>query len=307
MGLSSGETTILFADIVGSTRLYEILGDENAEALVSLTLKQLSKIVDAAGGQIIKTIGDEIMCRFEDAEKAVAAAKRMHEYLAKKPAQTRDYKVAIRVGAHHGPIIESEGDVFGDTVNLAARVTGLARGGKTMITGYTYENLSRPTRKHCRHFTNTTVKGKEEPLDVYDVVWEQTDELTRLVGSSRRPDIIDNVLSIEFGDSIIRLSANDRTSATLGRSPDCDLVVPSPHASRQHCRVECNRGKFILVDNSANGSYVVHNEAELLFHQEQAPLLGEGTISLGAPAAINPDFLLKYSIEGVANEAGDQA
>lgn len=296
----------MFADIVGSTRLYEILGDENAEALISNTLKQLSKIVAAAGGQIIKTIGDEIMCRFEDAERALAAAKTMHEYLAKKPAQTRDYKVAIRVGAHHGPIIESEGDVFGDTVNLAARVTGLARGGKSLITGYTYGRLSRATRSHCRHLTNTTVKGKQEPLDVYDVVWEQTDELTRLVGSSKKPAAAGNVLTIQFGDSVIRLSASTRTSASLGRSEDCDLVVPSPHASRQHCRVECNRGKFILIDNSANGSYVVHNEAELLFHQEQAPLLGEGTISLGAPTAINPDFLLRYSIEGADEKADEQ-
>ncbi len=291
----------MFADIVGSTRLYEILGDENAEALISNTLKQLSKIVDAAGGEIIKTIGDEIMCRFDEAEQAVAAAKTMHEFLARKPAQTKDYKVSIRVGAHHGPIIESEGDVSGDTVNLAARVAGLARGGKTMITGYTYENLSGPSRNHCRHFTNTTVKGKEEPLDVYDVVWEQTDELTRVVGSNA-PAVVGNVLSIEFGGETVRLSASSKTSASLGRSQDCDLVVPSPHASRQHCRIECNRGKFILIDNSANGSYVVHNKAELLFHQEQAPLLGDGIISLGAPTAINPDFLLKYSIEGGDDE-----
>lgn len=293
---SPSETTIMFADIVGSTRLYEILGDENAEALISRTLKQLAKIITAADGKIIKTIGDEVMCRFSRAEQAVAAAKAMHEYLAQKTAPSKDYKLAIRVGAHQGPIIESDGDVFGDTVNLAARVAGLARGGKTMITGYTYEALGDSTRKHCRHFTHTTVKGKEQPLDVYDVVWEQTDELTRVVGSDV-PGIAGKVLKIQFGGNTIRLSANAKTSATLGRSEDCDLVVPSPHASRQHCRIECNRGKFILSDNSANGSYVVHNKAELLFHQEQVPLLGQGSISLGAPSAINPDFLLEYSIE----------
>ncbi len=304
MGSPENETTILFADIVGSTRLYEILGDENAEALISGTLKQLAQIVTGNNGRIIKTIGDELMCRFDEAEQAVSAAKSMHEYLAKKAAPSKDYKLAIRVGAHHGPIIESEGDVFGDTVNLAARIAGLARGGKTMITGYTLDRLPQATRDRCRHFTHTTVKGKEQPLDVYDVVWEQTDELTRVVGSSARP-VAGSVLTIEYGDSVIRLSASTRTTATLGRSQDCDLVVPSPHASRQHCRIECNRGKFILNDNSANGSYVVHNKAELLFHQEQAPLLGEGTISRGAPSAINPDFLLKYSIDGAKKSADD--
>lgn len=296
MESSPRETTIMFADIVGSTRLYEILGDENAEALISRTLKQLAKNITAADGQIVKTIGDEVMCRFAQAEQAVTAAKAMHEYLAQKTAPSKDYKLSIRVGAHQGPIIESDGDVFGDTVNLAARVAGLARGGKTMITGYTYLALSEATRKHCRHFTHTTVKGKEQPLDVYDVVWEQTDELTRVVGGDT-PGVAGKVLSIRFGGNTIRLSANAKTSATLGRSEDCDLVVSSQHASRQHCRIECNRGKFILSDNSANGSYVIHNKAELLFHQEQVPLLGQGSISLGAPSAINADFLIEYSIE----------
>jgi len=294
----------MFADIVGSTRLYEILGDKAAEELISNTLKQLSKIVTRAQGEIIKTIGDEVMCRFAQADHAVTAARQMHEYLARKTAPSKDYKVGIRVGAHHGPIIESDGDVFGDTVNIAARVAALARSGKTMITGYTYENLPSAARGRCRHYICTIVKGKELPLDVYDVVWEQTDELTRMVGNDNL-NVAGNILNIQLGDSVIRLSATTRTSATLGRSEDCDLVVRSPHASREHCRIECNRGKFVLNDNSANGSYVLHNQAELLFHQERVPLLGEGTISLGAPTAINPDFLINYSIELTEASADD--
>jgi adenylate cyclase len=77
---------------------------------------------------------------------------------------------------------------------------------------------------------------------------------------------------------------------------DCDLLIPSPQASREHCRIECNRGKFVLSDNSANGCYVSHNGTELFFHQERVPLLGEGLISLGEPVKDNSDYLLKYSI-----------
>jgi len=296
VGLSDNEITIMFADIVGSTRLYEILGDETAEGLISTTLKKLGGIITAAQGEIIKTTGDGLMCHFPKADQAIAAAKQMHEYLAKKPAASKDYKIAIRVGAHHGPIIESDGDLYGDTVNIAARVGDLARGGKTVITGYTHEQLPDATRKRCRHLMYTTVKGKEQPIDVFDVVWEQTDELTRVAGNNVA-SVISNILNIEYDDSIIRLSQNTKTSATLGRSEDCDLVIPSQHASREHCRIECNRGKFILHDNSANGSYVTHNEAELIFHQERVPLLDEGYISLGIPAAANKDFLIQYSIE----------
>lgn len=301
MGSSDNEITVLFADIVGSTRLYEILGDQTAEGLISKTLKKLGGFVTAAEGEIVKTIGDELMCRFPEADQAVTAARQMHEYLAKKPAASPDYKISIRVGAHHGPIIENDGDVFGDTVNIAARVAELARGGKTMVTGYTHKRLADSTRKRCRHFTRTTVKGKEQPIDVYDVVWEQTDELTRVVGN-RDSSAIGNILILELDGTVIRLSASTKTIASLGRSQDCDLVVSSEHASREHCRIECNRGKFVLNDNSANGSFVTHHETELFFHQEHVPLLGEGHISLGIPAASNPRFLIRYSIELTDND-----
>ena len=131
---------------------------------------------------------------------------------------------------------------------------------------------------------------------MFDVVWEQTEELTRIVGN-HTANMGKNTHTIVYGDSIIHMSANTITSALKGRGQECDLVIPSPQASREHCRVEYNRGKFIFSDISANGSYVKHNQIELFFHQERIPLLGEGTISLGEPSANNSDFLLRYSID----------
>lgn len=301
MAGAGNEVTIMFADIVGSTRLYEILGDEAAEKLVTSTLKQLSDIVAKFGGVTIKTGGDDVMCRFAVAESALNAAREMHMFLAAKTDPSRDYKIAIRIGAHQGPVIETDGDIYGDAVNLAARVSALARGGKTLISGYTFEQLSEASTKRCRHFTTTTVKGKEIPIDVYDVVWEQTDELTRIVGNEVA-NAGQSVLVLRYEDNVIRMSANTITSTTLGRGQDCDLIIPSPRASREHCRIECNRGKYILVDNSANGSYVNHDQTELFFHQERVPLLGEGYISLGEPSAGNPEYLLYYSIEPIDNK-----
>ena len=292
---TDNETTVLFADIAGSTRLYEVIGDQLAEELISSTLKQLSDIISKFQGDIIKTIGDELMCRFSRADDAIGAAKEMHTFLAEKTAPSRDYKLAIRIGAHQGPVIESDRDIFGDCVNIAARVTALARAGKTLITGYTYEQLTATTRQYCRHFIQTTVKGKEQPIDVYEVTWEQSDELTRIVGkrASKAPG---NILTMKFMDNIISLSANTITSAKIGRGSECDLIVPSQQASREHCTIEYDRGKYIFSDHSANGSYVCHNQTELFFHQERIPLLDEGHISLGEPSQNNSDFLIKYSI-----------
>ncbi len=300
------EVTIMFADIVGSTRLYELMGDEAAEKLVTTTLRQLSDIAGKSQGVTIKSSGDDIMCRFSKAEHALTAAHAMHLFLADRTAPSRDYKIAIRIGAHQGPVIESEGDIFGDAVNLAARVSALARGGKTLISGYTYEQLPDASRNRCHRFTTTTVKGKELPIDVYDVVWEQTDELTRIVGNEVA-NAIQSILTIRYGDNIIKMSANTITSISVGRGQDCDLVIPSQQASRQHCKIECNRGKFILVDNSANGSYVSHDQTEMFFHQERVPLLGEGHVSLGEPSADNPNFLLHYSIERIGNNQANPA
>jgi adenylate cyclase len=193
-------------------------------------------------------------------------------------------------------VIESEGDLYGDAVNLAARVAALARGGKTLMSGYTFEQLPEASRKLCRRLTTTTVKGKELPIDIYESIWEQTDELTRIVGNDVAINI-HSVLTIRYEDNIIKMSADTVSSTSVGRGQDCDLVIPSQQASREHCRIECNRGKFVLVDNSANGSYVNHNQTELFFQQERVPLMGEGYISLGEHSADNPDFLLHYSIE----------
>jgi adenylate cyclase len=288
----------MFADIVGSTRLYEILGDEIAEKLVTTTLKQLSDIAGNLQGVTIKTGGDDVMCSFSNVDQALDAAREMHKFLAEKTAPSRDYRIALRIGAHKGPVIETEGDLYGDAVNLAARVAALARGGKTLITGYTFDQLSVANRKLCRRLTTTTVKGKEQPIDVYDVVWEQTAELTRIVGNDVA-NAVKSILTIKFEDNIIKMSANTITSTSVGRGQDCDLIIPSQQASREHCKIECNRGKFILVDNSANGSYVNHDQTELFFHQERVPLLGQGYISLGEPSADNQDFLLHYFIETV--------
>ncbi len=290
------EVTIMFADIVGSTRLYEIMGDEVAEKLVTTTLKQLSGIVSKSHGVTIKTGGDDVMCSFSNVENALNAARDMHLFLAQRTAPSKDYKIAIRIGAHTGPVIESEGDLYGDAVNLAARVAALARGGKTLVTGYTVEQLSEVTRKRCQRLTNTTVKGKELPIDIYDVVWEQTDELTRIVGNEVT-NALQSLLIIRYDDNVIRLSENAVTSASVGRGQDCDLIIPSQQASREHCKIECNRGKYMFVDNSANGSYINHNQTEMFFHQERVPLIGEGFISLGEPSMNNPDFRLHYAIE----------
>jgi len=290
------ELTVLFADIAGSTHLYELMGDEFAKELISKTLEQLSDIVTSLDGKTIKTIGDEIMCGFPTANQAVLAARQMHEYLAEKTIPAHNYNLSVRVGAHYGPIINSNGDIFGDTVNVSARVTSLACAGKTMITWSTYKQLLPVLQENCRLIMQTKVKGKDQPIDIYDVVWEQDDELTSIHGHSGL-NALSNVLTLQYQDTTVKISAKSITSVLIGRGPNCDLIVPAPLASREHCRITYNLGKFVLDDHSTNGTYLYHDNNELFIQHEKTPLLNSGFIGIGESTSRNRDFLLNYSIE----------
>lgn len=270
-------TTILFADICGSTHLYETQGDQNAESIISDTLTALSKIVDTFHGQVLDTIGDEIMCQFLSAQDAVQAASEMHTCTLNNQFGESPQKVTIRIGAHSGPIINSDSGIQGDTVNVAARVAAQARSGKTMISESTVDLLPDYLTSQCRHILQAQLKGKEDLVNLYDVVWEDNDQLT-CVAPIQRNNSKQSKLVLTYHDQQISLSNG---TLTIGRGYDCELTVDSTQASRKHCEIRMNGNKFSLFDNSTNGTFVVHNDVEMFFHNESAPLHIKGTISLG--------------------------
>jgi class 3 adenylate cyclase/YHS domain-containing protein len=125
----SDSGTFVFADIAGYTALTEAHGDADAAELAASFCREMSELARARGGEVIKTIGDAVMVRHDHPSDAVAVGIRAaHEVLAGHGFP------AVRVGMHHGPAIEREGDWFGATVNLAARVAGVAAGGEVLVT-----------------------------------------------------------------------------------------------------------------------------------------------------------------------------
>jgi len=126
--------TILFADISGSTRLYETLGDKIALEKIDHCLTLLGKVAQRYSGEVIKTIGDEIMCAFPTASSAVEAAMVMQQDLIASTSTLH-----VRIGLHFGEVIRDGSDVFGDAVNVAARMTRLAVPDQIMTTRETAE------------------------------------------------------------------------------------------------------------------------------------------------------------------------
>ncbi|MGH8598717.1 MAG: adenylate/guanylate cyclase domain-containing protein [Gammaproteobacteria bacterium] len=300
MTLNTTNLAILFADISGSSRIYEALGDAAARAKVADCLQLLTGVVERQDGTVIKTIGDEVMCTFQSAERAVVAACEMQEVIHNEVAeQTAEgpISVAIRVGLHYGSAILEAGDVFGDAVNVAARMGSMAKAGQIITSQTTYDELPPLLRAVSRLIDHAPVKGKKETMDIYEILWQQEDVThmsTAAVANARLGP--GARMRFSYRDTTVLVN-EERTQIVIGRSKTADLAVDEALASRQHVKIEQRRGKFFLIDKSTNGTYVKFGKSEAFLRREEMPLTGHGTISLGRSFAEDPTEVVQFSTE----------
>ncbi|MBF0427506.1 MAG: FHA domain-containing protein [Magnetococcales bacterium] len=287
---------IMFADIAGSTKLYETIGDTKARELTSRCIELLSAITTRFRGQVIKTIGDEVMCVFPTADGAAQAAVKMQEDVN---SQSIHWGTAlkIRVGFHFGDVIKENGDVFGDAVNLAARMAAQAKADQIITTGDTLEMMSPHLRMDSRMLITTTVKGKTKPIQIVELTWGEEEELTVMGGLS--PTIVDNSSSapmmVAFDGQIITLGESQPV-VSFGRGSTNTFIVPDGMSSRAHSRVEFRRGKVFLVDQSTNGTYVINSKGQQTFvHRDEHLMEGTGVIGLGRVVTSDDPLAVHYS------------
>jgi class 3 adenylate cyclase len=293
----SQDFAVLFADIAGSTKLYEALGDTEAKILIDEALIGMQTITKRHRGRVIKTIGDELMCVFPDAERGFHAATDM-QTLVNALVVTKGVKRMIRIGFHAGPVIEEKGDVFGDTVNVAARMAGIAKGMQIMTTRNTVDLLPAALRASTRPIAAVAVKGKADDLAVCEVLWQESDDLTMAAGAMHASEPVVELVLRHVGKELV-LGA-ERASAMVGRDASCDLVLAEPKASRQHAKLEKRRDKFFLIDQSTNGTYVTFSgEPEIALRREEVMLRRSGRIVFGHGGADaqaeSVEFLLRSS------------
>jgi adenylate cyclase len=277
---TNANLAILFADVSGSTRLYETLGDAAARSIVERCLAIVADVCKEQGGQVIKTIGDEMMTTYTSADHAARAARDVQTRIAALRTD-RGTPVSMHLGFHYGPVITNAGDVYGDAVNIAARMTELASGGQIITTAQTVAELSVPLRAGTRDLDSLTIKGKQKDVGIFELLWQETaDELTALsprrVPRPQRVRLVHGKRMIELGESTGIFA--------LGRDAANDLVIADRMASRMHARIERRRDNFVLVDHSSNGTYVrVDGEAEMMLRREEWRLRGHGYCSFGHP------------------------
>ncbi|MDP2760253.1 MAG: adenylate/guanylate cyclase domain-containing protein [Sideroxyarcus sp.] len=174
---------VLFADICGSTALYEQLGNEAALNMVTRTLNLLKQEVAKHKGTMIKTIGDEIMCTFPNTLWAAQAARAMHLVVeVEKPGG--EHPIAVRIGLHFGDVILKANDVFGDTVNVAARIASITRARQTMTTQEVINALPADLGHTAVPITRASFRGKQDTLAVYQILWEPEDAASKRIGDA---------------------------------------------------------------------------------------------------------------------------
>jgi class 3 adenylate cyclase len=289
---------ILFADISGSTALYDKLGDVKALDLITKHLEIMVAELAPYQGVLIKTIGDEILCTFPSATLALESACAMQAAITQK-RPGGDHPLYIRIGFHYGDVICENGDVFGDAVNVAARVTAITRARQILTTQAAADELPPELLKRVRKITRAEFRGKEEALDVFLVNWEHDDTMSTRIGlpQFRKPSEARHELLLRYRQQTATIS-EQRKSIVLGREDTCDLVIQSSFASRQHARVEFSFGKFAITDHSANGTYIRFSDNQVIHLAHQEIILhGTGSISLGQPFSENPTEVIEYLLQ----------
>lgn len=292
--MSECVTTVLFADLSGSVPLYESLGDAAAKAIVVSLQRLHSSLVAEHSGFVQEIIGDEIMCRFEKAEHALECAERIHlstiEFCSSDDISLSN-ALEMRIGIHCGPAIMENDRLFGDTINTAARVMSIAQAGQTITTSAVLEQLPPTMRALAREFDKVVLKGKSEPTTVFDIPW-QVQDLTQI----KRSDIASHLTKIQLSCNDISLSVSVTDCPVyVGRAINNLLVVDSDPVSRRHVAIAYLRGRFVLSDQSTNGTYVCPNKSETIYlRREQIPLWGTGRFCLGAPEEEELGHVVEY-------------
>jgi hypothetical protein len=232
-----------------------------------------------------------------DADCACLAATDMQHQISELP-EVAKVKRAIRAGFHAGAVLQQGGDVFGDTVNLAARMVGLAKAMQIITTRATVEQLSPLLKYSTRNIAALSVKGKGEDVEVCEVIWQSGEELTMTTASILKgKDAKKTRLHLRHGTTELVLEQAN-SALVLGRDAACELVVADRKAARQHARIERRQDKFFLIDQSTNGTFVAFaNEPEITLRREEMMLRGQGVIAFGRSVSESSDDTVSFLVQ----------
>ena len=282
--------TVLFADLRGSTALYETLGNTEATSVVTQSVALLGHVVKNCGGVVVKTLGDGLMAMFVSASAAVMAADEMHDQLERIGTRPSDAPprpaLKLQVGLALGEVVEMADDYFGDAVNVAARLLDHAGDNETLVTSAVLDALDPLERSRFRSLDRLQLRGRVEPVYVHLLEAHRWgDTAATAYGDILRAPEPEGIRLIWLDTN--RVYSPHSLPVVLGRSPQATYCIDDSRVSRSHVRIDWHGGTFQLTDLSYNGTYVrFSGDSEIVsLRRGTCTLHGSGVIGLGSPPA----------------------
>jgi adenylate cyclase len=271
---------VLFAELIGAAELYASAGAAGAHEAIAHCAGRLGQAAASCDARMIKRTDGRLLLLAESADAAARAAVAM-QMAAGDFAATSAGHLALGVGFHYGPVIEDSDDVFGDTVNLAARLVEQAARGQILFAAETATVLSSLYRRSMRRLYSIPLKGRSEEVELCELVWRTDDVVTFLPIAAAGP--LRAKLTLKYRGNRLVLQHGPE-ELIIGREQDCGLVLTDTQASRHHCSIQRRNDHFVLIDRSTNGTYVtVEGEGEVALEHDELTLRRRGWISFGVP------------------------
>ena len=280
---------VLFADVSGSTDFRDTVGDSAGHEAIDLCVRLCAALTEQHGGRVIKAVDHEFLALFPDASAAGKAARDI-QLGVHGMAPIEKVRLGVRIGMHFGPLKERDGELFGDTVNVAARLTEMASKDQIVASMETVDLLSPIQKMDCRKLFSMPMKGNAIEVGVCELVWTDTDDATQLAAQRVSTDAGES-LRLVYRTRVMTVAAG-QAPVVLGRDATATLVVADRKASRAHCEIGERQGEFVLADRSQNGTFLsIDGDREVVLRREEAILRGHGFITLGQSRSTATEFV----------------
>jgi class 3 adenylate cyclase len=287
-------TTVVFADLTGSTGVFESLGNAKATQAITRLTTWIGEVCRAHSGRVVKMLGDGVLAVFPVSNQGIAAVVEMQRVHHKRiQSWPENLRMHLQIGVACGEIVEVNGDCYGDAVNVASRLSDLSGSGQIWATDTAILGLSSKDVRF-RSLGAVNLKGKSEASVVYRIEW-QTDVASEFltISGALEPaaapgDKLPGKINLSWLDVNAAFSASE-LPIHIGRVAEAEFVVNDPRVSRMHARIEWRQGAFVLKDVSSYGTWVrfastgTGAPTELALRRQECVLLGAGEMALGAP------------------------
>ncbi|MGH8598441.1 MAG: adenylate/guanylate cyclase domain-containing protein [Gammaproteobacteria bacterium] len=294
--MHSSHQSIMFADIVGSTALYEALGDEEARRITAAVLARMTEIVTSKHGRITAELGDELMCFFTQPGNAAAAASEMHARIGEEFSNpVTKTRIRLRIGIHYGSVLGHKDDLMSETAKIAHWAAGNAKADQTLATVSVIDALPRIFRAVSRYVDDETWNFVTfEHVALYEIIWDvESITAAAIEQATPAPGRCTRVMFSLGGDSV---SINaERPVISVGRGTQNDLTVKHDLVSRQHFTAQFSRGRCTVTDKSTNGTVVIPDQGtRQTVRRDTVPISGSGLIIMGVPDEESAEVTIRY-------------